>query len=202
MTGWFPYQRSLTENQSALTSSSQLLPHLGPAPTSSNTAPVPAPAPAPFNFVHPPLLHLPRCPLSPNTLLSRTFLLAPLRTITTHRKDGFQELWQEPLVSRASSPSSTPFADRVTCARDLSAQITPFASRTFQFTKEQFGQTDDKVSSTPRALSRCPRNELTTPLCADPAAPRLHRPREEGRCPQAGAPEDACRDVSCAVPRP
>ncbi|KAJ3478414.1 hypothetical protein NLG97_g8587 [Lecanicillium saksenae] len=28
---------------------------------------------------------------------------------------------------------------------DFGAQITPFASRTFQFTKEQFGQTDDKT---------------------------------------------------------
>jgi hypothetical protein len=28
---------------------------------------------------------------------------------------------------------------------DFSAQITPFASRTFQFTKEQLGQADDKV---------------------------------------------------------
>jgi hypothetical protein len=28
---------------------------------------------------------------------------------------------------------------------DFGAQITPFASRTFQYTKEQLGQTDDKV---------------------------------------------------------
>lgn len=28
---------------------------------------------------------------------------------------------------------------------DFGAQITPFASRTFQFTKEQFGQAEDKV---------------------------------------------------------
>ncbi|KAF4125301.1 Bin/amphiphysin/Rvs domain for vesicular trafficking [Geosmithia morbida] len=32
---------------------------------------------------------------------------------------------------------------------DLGAQITPFASRTFQYTKEQFGQTDDKVTQLP-----------------------------------------------------
>lgn len=30
--------------------------------------------------------------------------------------------------------------------RDFSAQITPFASRTFQFTKEQLGQAEDRVS--------------------------------------------------------
>ncbi|KAJ2968502.1 hypothetical protein NQ176_g9147 [Zarea fungicola] len=28
---------------------------------------------------------------------------------------------------------------------DFGAQITPFASRTFQYTKEQFGQTEDKT---------------------------------------------------------
>ncbi|CAH0050027.1 unnamed protein product [Clonostachys solani] len=32
---------------------------------------------------------------------------------------------------------------------DLGAQITPFASRTFQFTKEQLGQADDKVTNPP-----------------------------------------------------
>jgi hypothetical protein len=30
-------------------------------------------------------------------------------------------------------------------ASDFGAQITPFASRTFQYTKEQLGQADDKV---------------------------------------------------------
>jgi hypothetical protein len=30
---------------------------------------------------------------------------------------------------------------------DFGAQITPFASRTFQYTKEQFGQSEDKVRS-------------------------------------------------------
>lgn len=35
----------------------------------------------------------------------------------------------------------------LTCAvsSDFGAQITPFASRTFQYTKEQLGQADDKV---------------------------------------------------------
>jgi hypothetical protein len=32
---------------------------------------------------------------------------------------------------------------------DFGAQITPFASRTFQYTKEQLGQTDDKVTQLP-----------------------------------------------------
>merc|ERR1712000_406907 len=32
---------------------------------------------------------------------------------------------------------------------DLGAQITPFASRTFQYTKEQLGQTDDKTQLPP-----------------------------------------------------
>lgn len=51
--------------------------------------------------------------------------------------------------------------------RNLGSQITPFASRTFQYTKEQLGQVEDKVCG---ACLSCADLELTE-LNLDPASP-------------------------------
>ncbi len=72
----------------------------------------------------------------------------------------------------------------------------PFASRTFQYTKEQLGQAEDKVRSEVDSVVRIARGDaLTAKLMSDPAPSRLYRSREARRCAQGGAPEDALRDV-------
>jgi hypothetical protein len=52
--------------------------------------------------------------------------------------------------------------------RNLGSQITPFASRTFQYTKEQLGQAEDKVR-VDYSFSAGPQTDRAR--TTDPAAP-------------------------------
>lgn len=66
------------------------------------------------------------------------------------------------LLSRTAKPRPRNGADgEPRERRDFGAQITPFASRTFQFTKEQFGQADDKAGAFPSRTTASRGNPLT-----------------------------------------
>ena len=75
----------------------------------------------------------------------------------------------------------------------LRASFSPFAARTQQYVKEQLGQADDKVRQYTNLFARMLICELSS---IDPASSRLHRTGKEGRCLEAGSPEDATGYVS------
>ena len=74
--------------------------------------------------------------------------------LSIHRKDGYvQGLAEKRHVGDTLecfvSPKRSNLVGKLTSTRcsSLGGQITPFASRTFQYTKEQLGQAEDKVCS-------------------------------------------------------